>query len=355
MPPKEPSKARLRAMATELGFQAFGIAPVCLPLRREYFLRWLAGGYHGAMLWMERNNDRRLQPPHFLPGAQSILMLGLDSHQPAPRASYTIARYALGTDYHNFILKRLKKLCALMRELGGEQRPCVDTAPVMEKAIAAHAGIGWQGKSTLLINRKLGGWLLLGTIFTTLSLEPDEPERDNCGSCTRCIDTCPTGAITAPWQLDTRRCLSAINKQPGDIPEAFRPLMGKRIFGCDACIEACPWGNRPRTSTEECLTPRALPQRLRDTLEWTEADFLNAFSGTAVKRLGLSNWLRNACIVLGNTGTDEDLPALQKHAAGRDAFVAHYAIWAMERILARTPCASAAPRPQISFPETTGS
>ena len=352
MLPDDTLKARLRAMALALGFQAFGVATVRPPLRREYYLRWLNDGYHGTMLWMEGNNDRRLNPANFLPGAQSILMLGLDSCQPVPKADYAIARYALGTDYHNFILKRLKKLCAFMRELGGEQRPCVDTAPVMEKSIACHAGLGWQGKNTLLINRTHGGWLLLGAIFTTLKLDPDDPGHDNCGACTRCMDACPTRAITAPWQLDTRRCLSAINKQPGDIPEAFRMLMGKRIFGCDACIEACPWGNRLRASTDECLVPRALPQHLRDTLEWTEATFLATFAGTVVKRLGLLNWLRNACIVLGNTGTHEDFPALQKLATGPDAFVTGYASWAMEQILTRTTEGNGSLPPQNLLPET---
>lgn len=331
-----PLKARLRAMAEELGFQAFGVVGIEAALRREYYLKWIAEGQHGSMGWMERNNDRRLHPPNFLPEARSILMVGMNYYQPYPSVGYKVARYALGEDYHNFLFKRLKKLCTAMRELGGEQRPCVDTAPVMEKPLASQAGLGWQGKSTILVHRRRGTWLLLGTIFTTLELEPDTPEPDRCRSCTRCIDACPTQAITGPYQLDARRCLAYLSiEHDGAIPEEFREAMGDRLFGCDECLNVCPWNRWAEASAEEKLKPRSLPENLRDSFEWTEDYYNLRFGGTPLKRLRLPRWLRNACVVLGNVGTAADLPALEKLAAEPDAMVAEHAAWAVRRIRGR--------------------
>jgi epoxyqueuosine reductase len=330
-------KCRLRAEAEALGFLAFGVSAVAAPLRREYYLKWISGAQHGSMLWMERNNERRLDPVNFLPEARSIIMVGMNCFQEHPALGYQIARYALGGDYHDFLFKRLKKLCAAMRVFGGEQRPCVDTAPVMEKPIAEQAGLGWQGKSTILVNRKCGTWLLLGTIFTTLELAPDEPERNNCGHCTRCMDACPTGAITAPYQLDARRCLAYLTiEHDGPIPLEFRVPVGDRLFGCDTCLNACPWNRLAQASHEEKLRPRAFPQPLRDSFAWTPEAFDARFSGTPIKRLRLRRWWRNACVVLGNTGGQDDIPALEKIAAdGTDAMLAEHAAWALARIRAR--------------------
>ncbi|MDR2862579.1 MAG: tRNA epoxyqueuosine(34) reductase QueG [Puniceicoccales bacterium] len=320
-------------MAASLGFQAFGVAAVAPPLHGKYYLEWIAGERHGTMRWMERNNERRLAPDTFLPGVRSIVMLGMNCFQAYPDSAYKIARYALGSDYHNYLFKRLKKLCAVMRDLGGEQRPCVDTAPVLEKPAAVQAGLGWQGKSTLLVNREFGTWLLLGAIFTTLELEADVPERDNCGHCTRCLAACPTGAITGPYQLDARRCLAYLSiEHDGPIPVEFRGAMGDHLFGCDVCQDACPWSRRAQVSQEEKQRPLPLPERLRDTFAWTEAEYDLRFSGTPLKRLGLRRWWRNACVVLGNTGGMDDVPVLERLASGADALLAEHAAWALERI-----------------------
>jgi epoxyqueuosine reductase len=329
-------KSRLREMAADLGFEAFGVTTVATPLRREYYLNWIGGGKHGTMTWMERNNDRRLNPGNLLTEARSIIMVGMNYYQPYPEVGYKVARYALGNDYHNFLFKRLKKLCTAMREFGGEQRPCVDTAPVMEKPIAGQAGLGWQGKSTILVNRTRGTWLLLGTIFTTLDLPPDTPEPDRCKTCTRCLEACPTQAITAPYELDARRCLAYLSiEHEGPIPEEFRVPMGDRVFGCDECLNVCPWNRWAQASHEEKLRPRLLPEKLRETFAWTEAEFNERFQGTPIKRLRLQRWWRNACIVLGNTGDAGDLPVLEKVSGGVDETLAEHATWAVRRIKER--------------------
>ena len=329
-------KTLLRERAGELGFQGFGVVPVATPLpRRDYYLDWLAAGRHGDMAWMERNNHLRLAPENLLPGARSIVMLGVNSFQPKPvNASYRVARYAFGSDYHNFIFKRLKKLCAFLREHGGEQRPCVDTAPVMEKLLAERAGLGWQGKNTLLVHRRHGPWLLLGAIFTTLDLPSDPRAKSFCGACSRCMDACPTGALTGPGQLNANRCIAYLTiEHNGPIPVEFRAAMKDRVFGCDACLEACPW-NRAEDGAiaDAALLPHPLPVRLRDTFAWTEGDYAACFAGTPIKRLGLRRWLRNACVVLGNTGDAEDLPVLEKVAAGDDELLAEHAAWALARL-----------------------
>ncbi len=323
----------IRRQAVALGFDVFGVSGVDAPVRRDYFEKWLADGKNGSMEWLARNNEKRLYPAELFPGARSIVVVGVNYFQPYPEKNYKIARYALGADYHNFLFKRLKKLCATMRELGGEQRPCVDTAPVSEKSIGAHSGIGWQGKHTVLINRTHGTWLLLGLVFTTLELEPDLPEPARCGSCRRCAANCPTGAITAPYALDARRCLAYLSiEHEGAIPPEFRVAMHDRVFGCDACLEVCPWNRRAQATREAKFSPKPLPENLRDTLSWTTAAFDEVFAGTPIKRLRLDRWARNVCVVLGNTGNADDLPALQKVAGCENALLAEHAAWAIARI-----------------------
>lgn len=360
----EELKALLIETAGELGFCAVGVATVAAPLRRDYYLRWIAEGRNGSMDWLARNNERRLEPENFLPQARSVVMLGFNYHQPPPALPYRIARYALGDDYHNFLFKALKKLCARMRDWGGEQRPCVDTAPVMEKPFAEQAGLGWQGRNTLLINRRHGAWLLLGTIFTTLEIAPDEPEHNRCGNCRRCADACPSGALDGNFHLDARRCLAYLTvEHDGEIPPEFRTAMGNRLFGCDVCAEACPYGQRTACAIQHQapetlhahLRPRtgAFPARLRDSFTWTEAEYAERFAGSPLKRLGLRRWLRNCCIVLGNaagsnagsnataagnetTDIDADIDALtalrERAAAAGDALLAEHATWALQRL-----------------------
>nr|WP_246456609.1 tRNA epoxyqueuosine(34) reductase QueG [Ruficoccus amylovorans] len=335
-------KSALQEQARELGLDALGVAPIEPPLRREYYLKWIADGRHGDMGWMERNNERRLHPANILPEARSIICAGVNYWQPEPPRRGRIAKYALGGDYHKAVLKKLKRLCDYLRENhGGAQRPYVDTGPVLEKPISVQAGLGWQGKSTILLNPTHGTWLFLGVIFTTLELEPDAPPPERCGTCTRCIDACPTGAIHAPFQLDARRCISYLTiEHKGAIPHEFRAAIGDRLYGCDECLDVCPWNKWAQLTREAKFAPRAYPD-LREMLGWDEDTFNETLAGTPMRRTGLSRWKRNICVVLGNTGTAADRPALERAAADPDPLVAEHAQWAVCRLNSRT----GAPRP----------
>ena len=323
----------LEAEAKALGFHAFGVAPVPLELRRDYYEKWIAQGKHGTMDWMERNNERRLHPEHILPEARSILVLAMNYYQPDPDRGYRIAKYSLGDDYHNLMLRRLKKLCRVLREeYGAAQKPYVDTGPLLEKPIAEAAGLGWQGKSTILVEPKRGTWSFLGNIVTTLDLPVGTPGKDRCGSCTRCIDVCPTAAITAPYQLDASRCISYLTiEHDGPIPLEFRKAIGDRLYGCDECLDVCPWNKWAVPTSERNFAPRTLPT-LREMLAWDVATFTERMRGSPMRRLKLNRFRRNICIVLGNAGSREDIPALQIVAAGEDPVVAEHAEWAIEQL-----------------------
>lgn len=323
--------------ARGLGFDWVGFSAVQPEDRADYYRRWIAEGAHGDMEWMAKRLDTRLNAGSALPGARSLVTLGMNYYQENPPVRGRIARYALGDDYHNLIYRRLKKLCAFLREKGGIQKPYVDTGPLLEKPIAARSGLGWQGKHTVVIHRKGGCFFFLGTIVTTLEFEPDPPDPDRCGNCRKCIDACPTGAITAPYQLDARRCISYLTiEHRGAIPEEFREAIGDRVFGCDACLEVCPWNRWAQKTREARFEPRALPD-LAETLEWDEATFLERFQGSPIRRLGRDRWHRNVAIVLGNIGTPDDLPALE-HLRERTAvpWVAEHASWAIARIKDRS-------------------
>lgn len=326
-------KQRIKTAAHSLGFHAFGVAKVPLELRGDYYRKWIAAGQHGTMSWMERNNDRRLHPEQLLPEARSIIVLGMNYYQPDPVRPYRIAKYALGDDYHNMMLRYLKKLCRTLRDdFGGVQRPYVDTGPLLEKPIAAAAGIGWQGKSTILVEPKRGTWSFLANIVTTLDLPADEPVKDRCGSCTRCIDVCPTRAITAPYQLDASKCISYLTiEHDGPIPLQYRTAIGDRLYGCDECLDVCPWNKWATPTLEVKFSPRELPP-LRELLAWDEATFSERMIGSPMRRLKLPRFRRNICVVLGNVGLAEDLPALQIVESGSDAMVAEHAGWAIAQI-----------------------
>jgi epoxyqueuosine reductase len=329
-------RQRLAASAKELGFDAFGVAPVEVDVRADYFKKWIADGMHGDMAWLARNPDRRTDARKVLPEARSLVVVGLNYYQPHPPAGYRIAKYALGADYHDVILARLKELCDVMASLGGEQKPYVDTGPVLEKPVAAAAGLGWQGKSTILIHRGAGTWLFLGVILTTLELEATTAkEPDRCGSCTRCIDACPTAAIIAPYQMDARKCLAYLTiEHKGAIPVEYREALGDRVFGCDDCLDVCPWNKWAVATREARFAPRPHPP-LRETLAWTDEQFLEHFKGTPVERLGLARWRRNALTVLGNVGTSGDLPAAETLVGSPDPMVAEHAAWAVDRLRVR--------------------
>ncbi len=329
--------AALKAEATRLGFDACGVTLLPVELRADYYRRWLAEGRHAGMEWMTHSLGRRLNPEQLLPEVKSLISLGINSYQPQPAGRrFRVATYALGGDYHNFFQRRLKKLCSWLRTQGGHNLPYCDTGPVLEKPVAAAAGLGWQGKNTLLLNHEHGTWLLLGTIATTLEFAPDPIVKPRCGSCSRCLDICPTQAFPAPFQLDARRCLAYHSIESQDaIPVEFREAMGDRAYGCDDCLDVCPWNKWAKVTREHRFQARDLPDPAI-MLDWTQEEFEAALVASPLKRLGLSRWRRNLCVVLGNVGTPADLPVLERHAQGLDPMVAEHAAWAVERITART-------------------
>ncbi len=288
------------------------------------------------MAWMERNADRRTNPDLVQPGAKSVVMLAMNYWQhgtPSP----AIARYAWGDDYHDIIEPKLRQLDSWLQSQGGKQRHYVDTGPVLERDFAALSGLGWHGKSTMLIHPKLGTWFFLGAILTTLELPPDEPARDHCGKCTRCIAACPTGAITAPQKVDARLCISYLTiENKGPIPMELRPMIGHRIYGCDACLEACPWNRFAQESREARFAAREfIGMPLRDFLALDDAAFRALFQKSPIKRIKRVRFLRNVCVALGNVGTEEDLPALHRAANDPDPLLAEHAVWGAMRIRER--------------------
>ena len=335
--PAKPSelKIALKEEAEKIGFSLCGVSPVNADVGRDYFLKWIAESRHGDMAWMARNTERRSDPTCILPEAKSIICVGINYYQPEPDRRGRIAKYALGKDYHKHLMKKLKKLCLWLKLQGGINKPYIDTGPVMEKPLSTKAGLGWQGKNTMLIHTKFGNWLFIGEIFTTLEFSPDPPVTDHCGCCTACIDICPTQAITAPYQLDSRRCIAYLTiEHQGAIPLEFRSAIGNHLFGCDDCLDVCPWNRWAQTTHESEFEARNYPD-LRDMLDWTDADFNGHFQNTPIHRLRRSRWLRNVCVVLGNIGEEEDLPALKKAAANPDPLVSEHAAWAVSRICDR--------------------
>jgi epoxyqueuosine reductase len=340
-------KNALISRAIELGFDLCRVAKCTEPPHAEALDRWLDDGRAGEMNWMERNRERRVDPQKVLPGAKSVIVLALNYWQGAPRKKTAgrIARYAWGDDYHDVILQKLRKLDEFLAARGGTQRCYVDTGPVLERDFAALAGIGWHGKSTMLISRELGTWFFLAEIFTTLEIPADKPQTTHCGKCTRCIDACPTGAIDAAHHLDARRCISYLTIElKGSIPLEFRRLIGDRIYGCDDCLDVCPWNRFARESRESSFAAKRATTEmdLRDYLELTEADFRTIFKNSPIKRIKRRGFLRNVCVALGNCGNVSDLPALERAALDEEPLIAEHANWAIDEIKSRAAAEVAA-------------
>lgn len=336
-------KAVLRRLAHEAGFDGVGVAPATRAPHAAAFRAWLEEGNHAGMVWLERDPGARCDPRETLEGARSVIALAMNYHHPDPpscpdgsAARGLIARYARGRDYHNLIRKRLRLLDRALCEAGGRQKLFVDSGPLLERDFAALAGLAWQGKNTLALTPRLGTWFFLAAVTTTLEVEPDPPARDHCGKCVRCIAACPTGAIDEPYKLDARRCISYWTiEHRGTIPEALRPLIGRRIFGCDDCLEACPWNRFARTSREADFRARPVSGRpLRDFLGLDEAGFLRLFEGSPIRRAGYHGFLRNVCVALGNCGGPGDLPALRQCAGKAGPLPAEHARWAVRRLTA---------------------
>jgi epoxyqueuosine reductase len=328
----------------ELGFQQAGISDIDLATAENRLNDWLAERFHGSMHYMERHGSKRSRPEELVPGTVRVISVRMD-YLPEPQAEAAqlldhnacayVSRYALGRDYHKVMRGRLRALTRRIEERIGEFgcRVFVDSAPVLEKAIAEKAGLGWVGKHTNLINRREGSWFFLGELYTDLPLPVDEAEESHCGSCTACIDVCPTKAIVAPYSLDARRCISYLtieSKEP--IPVEFRKAIGNRIYGCDDCQLFCPWNKFAKMTTEADFAPQHNLDKaeLTDLFAWNEDTWLRRTEGSAIRRIGYQQWLRNIAVGLGNARTTpEVVAALKSRQHGETELVAEHVDWAL--------------------------
>ena len=348
--PADPRNARavasgIKRLARSLGFQSAGISSTDLSRAEAHLRRWLADGFHGEMSYMARHGTKRSRPGELVPGTLSIVSVSMDYMNPSDRpmavledpAKGYVSRYAVGRDYHKLMRQRLQRLATQIGSTVGPfgYRVFVDSAPVLEKAIAEKAGIGWIGKHSNLVSTSGGGWFFLGEIYTDMPLPPDTEAENHCGRCTACIDLCPTGAIVAPYRVDARRCVSYLTIElRGSIPEPLRPLMGNRIYGCDDCILACPWNRFARSTGEADFLPRqglASPDLVALFL-WDEATFLKRLEGSPIRRIGHACWLRNIAVALGNGETTHlVLDALHARLTHPSDIVREHVLWALSR------------------------
>ena len=334
-------RSRIEQRARELGFDACHFTTAAPPESAPRLERWLGEGRQGEMAWLARNAQKRVDPNLVLPGAKSIVTLACayaaPADSPAPNRG-VIARYARHADYHDILAEPLRQLAAFIDSLGDEGTRSlwyVDTGPLLERDLAQRAGLGFVGKHTNLISRELGNWFFLAEILTTLQINPGAPERNRCGSCSRCITACPTQAITAPFQLDARRCISYLTIElKGSIPVELRPAIGNRIYGCDDCLAACPWNRfakEARLMKPHGRADLGTPD-LAGLLSLDDAAFKQRFAGTPMLRTKRRGILRNVCVALGNIGDASALPALERAANDSEPLVAEHARWAMEQI-----------------------
>jgi len=332
--------AQIRQWGTEL------IAGTALGEAEQRLQQWLEAGYHGEMDYMQRHGSKRCRPCELEPGTISVISARMDYLPDGcadawevlrnPQLAY-VSRYALGRDYHKLLRRRLQQLAERISAAIGEfgYRVFVDSAPVMEKPLAAAAGLGWVGKHSNLLQREHGSWFFLGEIYTDLPLPPDSPVSAHCGSCTACIDVCPTAAIVAPYVVDARRCISYLTiEHRGTIPESLRPLLGNRIYGCDDCQLICPWNRFAKTSTEQDFMPRhgLDAANLLELFAWSEETFLHNTEGSAIRRIGYDNWLRNIAVALGNAPHDASIvAALAARLEHSSPIVQEHVRWALAR------------------------
>ncbi|MDB6163650.1 MAG: iron-sulfur cluster binding protein [Xanthomonadaceae bacterium] len=335
----------IKTLAHEYGFQRCGISDIDLGDDEAHLRDWLAQGLYGSMDWMARHGDKRSRPGELLPGTMRVISVGMDygGNGAEPWATLAdgerayVARYALGRDYHKLMRQRLQVLADRIADTVGPfgHRVFVDSAPVLERALARNAGLGWLGKHTCLIDRDGGSWFFLGEIYVDIPLPVDAPASAHCGTCVRCIDICPTQAITAPYRLDARRCISYLTiEHEGAIDVDLRPLIGNRIFGCDDCQLVCPWNKFARRTDEPDFRVRNdLDQAtLADLFAWTEEEFMQRTEGSAIRRSGYDRWLRNIAVALGNAaGTPQVVAALESRRGIDNPIVREHVQWALER------------------------
>ena len=337
--------ARIKRWGRELGFSALGIADTGLHEAEQHLQRWLARGYHGEMAYMARHGSKRTRPEELLPGTLRVISVRMDylPDEPDPAvlledpAAAFISRYALGRDYHKVLRSRLQKLAHRIEAEVGPfgYRAFVDSAPVMEKALAAKAGLGWIGKHSNLLARDAGSWFFLGELYTDLPLPLDAPVDEHCGDCRACLDICPTRAIVAPYQVDARRCISYLTIElHGAIPEELRPLMGNRIYGCDDCQQCCPWNRFARPGAEPDFAPRHGLDRatLAQLFGWDETEFLRRTEGSPIRRIGFQRWQRNIAVALGNSGDPACIPLLRARIPEASDMLREHIEWAIAAI-----------------------
>jgi len=341
----------IKSWGKELGFQQLGITDTELGGHEHLLENWLKKGYHGSMDYMERHGTRRSRPAELVPGTIRVISVRMDylsaGAKPATELmedpeSALISRYALGRDYHKVLRNRLQKLAGRIEEKTGPfgYRVFVDSAPVLEKALAEKAGLGWIGKHSNLLNMREGSWFFLGEIYTDLPLPLDQPAENHCGDCVRCLAACPTGAIVGPYEVDARKCISYLTIESKDsIPEELRPLMGNRIFGCDDCQLFCPWNRFAQLTEETDFQPRhgLDSESLVNLFNWSEQEFLKRTEGSAIRRTGYTGWLRNIAVALGNVDLQkasnprEVINALEQHRNHPSDQVREHVEWALSR------------------------
>jgi len=344
MTEKPTPRDHIAGVAQAAGFDIVKFTtPDGLDPNARHFRQFLDLGRHGDMAWMQEKADRRSAPRSLWPEVNSVILLGMNyapDHDPLENLTLTdrgnISVYAQGKDYHDVVKKKLKQVARdLYRRFDAEVKVFVDTAPVMEKPLAAKAGLGWQGKHTNLVSRDYGSWLFLGSIFTTLEIAPDAPESDHCGSCRKCLDICPTAAFPAPNQLDARRCISYLTiEYKGHIAREFRAPMGNRIYGCDDCLAVCPWNKYARKLAEPAYLPRielSYPA-LGDLVELDDAAFRQVFSGSPIKRIGRDYFIRNVLIAIGNSGSTRLIPKAEARLRDPSPHVRAMAVWALSQL-----------------------
>jgi epoxyqueuosine reductase len=340
-------KQRIKDWGQQLGFDAVGISGIDLCNAESELQAWLDAGYHGEMDYMARHGSKRSRPAELVPGTLSVISVRINYMKNVQDANENLAdgnrayisRYAMGRDYHKVLRNRLQDLAEKIQGEVGEfgYRVFTDSAPVLEVDIAKRAGLGWRGKHTLLLNRDAGSYFFLGEIYTDLPLPHDEPISDHCGSCTACIDACPTGAIVAPYKVDARRCISYLTIELKEaIPEELRPFIGNRVYGCDDCQLCCPWNKFAQLSPEEDFSVRnGLDDvTLVELFAWSEHEFEDRLAGSAIRRIGYERWLRNIAVGLGNAPTSASVIAtLNAQREHSSALVREHVAWALEQHL----------------------
>jgi len=333
--------ARIKDHAKSLGFTLVGIAPLGPSPELLFYPQWLERGYAGEMHYLERQKSARMDPQSLLPGARSMIVCAVNYNVDRPLTTFDklrawISRYAWGVDYHRTVSAKLRELASWLETCGpARTRTYVDTGPVVERVFAKYAGVGWFGKNTCIINEKAGSWLFLGCILTDLELDPDAPAPDRCGSCRRCLDACPTGAILAPYVLDSRKCISYTTIElRGPIPEADRAGVGHHLFGCDICQDVCPWNRKAPFSTESSFQPKRglFRPEIRTLLGLSDDGWRDLIRGTALQRAKVHGLLRNLMVVAGNSGDRSLTPLLKRFLSHENEHVRSHARWAVHQL-----------------------